>query len=156
MSLYLTPNFSLAELTRSETAERLGIDNTPTPEHRANLQRTAEMLERIRQHLSAIAGRSIPILVSSGYRGPELNRRIGGSANSDHMQGLAADWIAPRFGSPFEVCTALAPHVQSLGIGQLIHEFGRWIHTGVPVPARAVNRVITISRAGTVPGVVQA
>lgn len=152
--MYLTANFSLAELTRSETAERLGIDNTPTPAHRANLLRTAEMLERIRQHLSAVAGRSIPILVSSGYRGPALNARIGGSPTSDHMEGLAADWIAPRFGTPFQVASALAPHVSSLGIGQLIHEFGRWIHTGVEAPARPVNRIITISRAGTVPGVV--
>jgi len=152
--MYLTPNFSLAELTRSETAERLGIDNTPTPEARANLMRTAQMLERIRQHLSAIAGRSIPVLVSSGYRGPALNARIGGAANSDHMQGLAADWIAPRFGTPFDVAQALAPHVSSLGIGQLIHEFGRWIHTGVQPPARPVNRIITVSRAGTVAGIV--
>ncbi|MFM2053908.1 MAG: hypothetical protein RL456_1945 [Pseudomonadota bacterium] len=151
--MQLTDHFTLDEFTRSDTALRLGIDNTPPAAVIEQLRLTAEMLERVRTFLGARAGFPVPIHISSGYRCQALNRAVNSADTSDHVKGLAVDWTAPKFGTPLEVCRALAPAVDELGVGQLIHEYGRWIHTGVPSPARAVNRVITISSAGTVPGI---
>jgi zinc D-Ala-D-Ala carboxypeptidase len=141
----LSAHFTLAELTASNTAQRLRIDNTPTPEALRNLQATAEMLERIRSTLGA------PIIVTSGYRGPALNRAVGGVTSSDHMTGQAADIVAPGYGTPFEVARLLAPLVSKLGIGQLILEGikgKRWVHVSTDTPDKALNRIITITDAG--------
>ena len=71
----LSPNFSLAEMTHSQTAAREGIDNTPKPEHLENLKRLCiELLEPIRSMLG-----NRPIAVSSGYRSPQLNAAVNGS-----------------------------------------------------------------------------
>lgn len=147
----LTEHFTLEELTRSTTAQRLGIDNTPPQELLPRLVRTAEMLERIRSTVG------VPIIVTSGYRCPEVNRAVGGRTSSDHTQGHAADIVAPRFGSPTEVARLLAPLVSVLSIGQLILEGVKgkqWVHVSTHTPEKAVNRVITITDAGTVPGIV--
>lgn len=151
----MTEHFTLAEFCRSGTAARRGIDNTLPAELMPSAMKTLQMLERIRQQLSELAGKDVPILITSGYRCPALNTAIGSSSTSDHLKASAADWTAPAFGSPRQVCTALAPLVGSLGIGQLIHEYGQWIHTSWRMPAVAINRIITISRAGTLPGIVE-
>ena len=146
----LTPNFTLAELIASNTARRLGLDNTPTPEALRRLQGTAEMLQRIRDTLGK------PVIVTSGYRGPRLNRAVGGVTSSDHMSGQAADIVAPAFGTPYQVAKALAPLVQTLGIGQLILEGVKgktWVHVSTRIPDRQVNRVITITDAGAQLGI---
>lgn len=119
----LTDHFSLEEMTASETAARRGIDNTPSPAIIKNLTRTAQLLERVRVLLG-----SKPILVSSGYRSPALNAAVGGSKTSAHMQGLAADFICPGFGTPLAICKRL----DSLGVefDQLIQE-GTWVHIGL-------------------------
>lgn len=146
----LTPNFTLEEFVR--TSHR-NIDNDLPHDLYGNATRTCEMLERIRSFLSELAGRDIPITISSGYRCLKLNEAVGSKSTSDHVRAFAADWTAKAFGTPYEVCKALEPNVTKLGIGQLIHEFGSWIHTGVPVPINAVNRIITISKSGTEVGV---
>lgn len=149
----LSQHFTLAELTRSATAQRLGIDNTPPPELLPRLVRTAEMLERIR----ATVG--VPVIVSSGYRCPELNKAVGSRSTSDHTKGHAADIVAPGFGTPAEVARLLAPLVSVLGIGQLILEQvgGKsWVHVSTYEPERAINRIITVTDAGTLPGIVSA
>ena len=146
----LTPHFTLGELTRSSTAERLRLDNTPTPEALRALQTTAEMLERIRTTL----GR--PIIVTSAYRSPAVNRAVGGATSSDHMAGQAADIVVPAFGTPHLVASALAPLVSVLGIGQLILEGVKgkqWVHVSTRTPAKPVNRVITITDAGVRVGI---
>ena len=79
--------FKLAEFINSATANRLGIDNMPTFEIVDNLNRLADYLDGIRAKLGK------PILVSSGYRCPMLNKAVGGVANSQHLKGLAADLI---------------------------------------------------------------
>lgn len=82
----LSKNLSLAEVVRSETAKRLGIDNNPTKEHLENLKAIAEnVFQPIRDHFNC------PIHVSSGYRSEDLNRAIRGSKMSLHMQGCALD-----------------------------------------------------------------
>ena len=148
--MQLTPHFSLAELTASSTARRLGLDNTPPPELMPRLVLTAEMLERIRSTLGA------PVVVTSGYRGRAVNQAVGGVTSSDHTQGHAADIVAPAYGTPLQIARALAPLVPVLGIGQLIYEqFGAssWVHVSTRVPAQAVNRVITITAQGTALGI---
>jgi hypothetical protein len=151
----LTPHFTLAELTRSQTAARRGIDNDPPATLYPALRATAEMLERIRAFLSQAAGHDVPLHISSGYRSPALERLVSGREFGDHLLGCAADWEAPAFGPPIEIARVLAPEVDRLAIGQLINEFPPhgWIHTSTRVPARAVNRVITIARTGVWPGV---
>jgi len=78
--------FSWAELTRSNTARRLGLDDTPTPEAQAAMQAlVADVLDPLRRML----GR--PIRVGSGYRAPAVNRAIDGAESSQHMRGEAVD-----------------------------------------------------------------
>lgn len=148
--MQLTPHFSLAELTASSTAASKGLDNTPTPEAAQHLLRTAEMLERIRATLG------VPVTVTSGYRSRAVNQAVDGAPTSDHQRGMAADIVAPRYGTPLQIARALAPLVDVLGIGQLIYErFGStsWVHVSTRVPDKRVNRVITITSAGTQLGV---
>ncbi|HYE40276.1 MAG TPA: D-Ala-D-Ala carboxypeptidase family metallohydrolase, partial [Ramlibacter sp.] len=105
---------------------------------------------------SRLAGQQVPVLVTSGYRCLQLNRAIGSSDSSDHVQACAADFKAPFFGPAFSVAKLLAPMADELRIGQLIHEFGSWIHVSTRIPSRPVNRILTISQRGTVPGIVEA
>lgn len=148
--MQLTQHFSLAELTASATAQRLGIDNTPPPELVPRLVRTAEMLERIRSTLG------VPVIVTSGYRGRAVNQAVGGVTSSDHTQGHAADIVAPRYGTPYDIAKALAPLVQTLNIGQIILEGVKgkqWVHVSTRVPDKPANRVITITDAGAQLGI---
>lgn len=146
----LTEHFSLEEFTITQHRE---IVNKLPPFLVPNAIATCEMLERIRKYLSDLAGREIPMTLSSGYRCKQLNDAVGSRDTSDHIRAFAADWTAREFGTPYDLCMALAPRVDDLGIGQLIHEFGSWVHVGVPKPSKAINRIITISRAGTFVGV---
>lgn len=85
----ISPHFSLEEFTKSQAAIRLGIDNTPPPEHLTNLKRLCEnVLEVVRENLGSIH-------VNSGYRCRELNKLIGGVATSQHCNGEAADIEIP-------------------------------------------------------------
>jgi hypothetical protein len=84
--MQLTNNFSLKELTVSDTATRLGLDNTPNETVILNLKVLAEnILQPVREHF----GKSVK--VNSGYRAPEVNAAVGGSKTSDHCKGQAAD-----------------------------------------------------------------
>ena len=86
----LTPNFTLAELTVSPTAKRLGLPNTPTQEHIANMKYVCEkILEPVRLHFGK------PIQVNSSYRSPAVNKAVGGSPTSQHSNGEAVDFEIP-------------------------------------------------------------
>ena len=86
----LSDNFTLAELTKSQTAERCGIDNSPDKEHVDNLQKLCdEILQPIRDYFK------IPVVISSGYRSTELSKKIGSSSRSQHCRGEAADLEIP-------------------------------------------------------------
>ena len=83
----LTANFSLKELTASQTAERKGIDNTPSTEHQENLKKLCEnVLQPIRDHFEQV------VSVSSGYLSPEVCTAIGSKSTSQHARGEAADF----------------------------------------------------------------
>lgn len=84
--MQLSNNLSLKEVIKSNTAKRLGIDNTPTEEHLKNLKILAEELF---QPLRDII--KYPIYISSGYRSKALNEAINGSENSQHCKGQALD-----------------------------------------------------------------
>ena len=123
----LTENFSLNELTKSQTAERKGIDNTPSAEHQDNLKSLCEMiLQPIRDHFGQV------VSVSSGYRSPELCVAIGSSTKSQHASGCASDFEI--FGISNK---ELADYIdQNLDYDQLILEYWKgedepnsgWVH----------------------------
>jgi zinc D-Ala-D-Ala carboxypeptidase len=140
----LTPNFTLAEFTDSQTAARRGIPNVPpaSSQERQNLQRTAEVMEQVRTILG-----DHPVLISSGYRSPAVNKAVGGSTNSAHMSGLAVDFSCPGFGTPKQICKKLAPHMRELGVDQLIHEFDTWVHLGLSASAPR-HMAMTIDNRG--------
>ena len=134
--MMLSAHFSEDELTRSNTAIRKCIDNSPDYHIKANLIVLSNGLERVRSALGA------PMNINSGYRGPKLNAAVGGSRNSDHMQGLAADFTAINFGTPLEICHWLNLQKDQIGFQQLIHE-GRWVHISFSVEAAPKLEILT-------------
>lgn len=119
----LSKSFTLAELTKSQTATRLGIDNTPTPEQLENL---VELCHKVLQPLRDAVG---PVLISSGLRVPALNKAIGGSATSQHcaINGAAVDINVKDNRKVFDYIK------DNLRFDQLIWEFGDrenpdWVH----------------------------
>lgn len=116
--------FTEKELTKSATASRLKIDNTPTSSVRANLKALVDnILDPLREAWGA------PIIVSSGYRCPKLNAAVGGAKTSQHMVGQAAD-IRTVSDKPADN-KKLFNLIQKLGLpfDQLIDEYGyNWIH----------------------------
>jgi hypothetical protein len=144
----LSPHFTMAELTRSATADSLGIDNTPDPDSADNLAELAQCLELVR----SICGDN-PVLISSGYRSPPVNQAVGGATNSAHLFGLAADFTIPAFGDVLAICREVEPHMATLGIDQLIDESGggaRWVHLGLPIPPNATPRLMCLTIANGV------
>jgi len=116
----LSPHFSLEELTHSDTAVRLGIDNTPTVEIIDNLTFLANELEYVRTILGH------PMLISSGFRSHVLNNHLGSKRTSSHTKGLAVDFICPSFGNPRSVCDAIVS--ANINYDQVILEYDRWVH----------------------------
>ena len=115
----LTDHFTLEELCLSSTAERSGIDNTPGPEIVENLRVLARGLEEVRGFLGK------PMHIDSGYRCESLNSAVNGARNSAHLQGYAADFICPGFGTPLEIVKAISE--SAIAFDQCIQE-GTWVH----------------------------
>jgi zinc D-Ala-D-Ala carboxypeptidase len=116
----LSPNFTLEEMTVSQTAERKGLSNKPTPKVLAELTKTAAQMEKVKAILDGK-----PVLVNSAYRSPVVNKAVGGVGTSAHCYGYAVDFIAPKFGTPLEICHALKN--AGLAMDQVIEE-GTWVH----------------------------
>ena len=90
MIVQLSPNFSLHEMTKSDTALRNNLDNNPKADEVANLKRLCEIiLQPIRNHYAK------GVKINSGYRSPSVNKAAGGSTTSDHCKGMAADIEIP-------------------------------------------------------------
>lgn len=134
--MHLSPHFTLEELIKSQTGDRLGLDNEPNPIQLAALKALCvNVLEPIRNHFNR------PVIISSGFRGPELNKATGGSPTSQHCNGEAADIEVPGV-SNNELARYIAlklPH------DQVIREFPKigvpdsgWVH--VSYCARKPNR----------------
>jgi len=126
----LSKNLSLREATKSITALRLGIDNTPEEYEIKNLERIAYgIFQPLRDHFDT------PIAVTSGYRSKELNEAIGGSRYSQHITGEALDLDAHVYGgvSNAELFEFIATRLE---FDQLIWEFGddeepAWVHVSL-------------------------
>lgn len=111
--------FTMAEMTRSETASRLKINNTPDAPTRERLETLMTYLDKIREEARC------PLYVNSGYRCKKLNRIVGGVGNSQHMRGEAAD-LDTRTGHNKDLFDLI---IKIGGFDQLIWENGgRWIH----------------------------
>lgn len=151
LGMQLSPHFTLAEAITSQTAARLGIDNSPTSAMLPELQKTAAFMEQIRVLLG-----NKPITVTSWYRCSALEAAIVGRENSSghHPLGGAVDFICPRFGTPYEVAHHLAIAKGSLPIGQLIYEYGSWVHISRLSVPNPINKIITIDKFGVAVGII--
>jgi zinc D-Ala-D-Ala carboxypeptidase len=119
----LSKNFVLSEITRSNTAKRLGIDNGPNENHLRSIQRlVTNLIQPMRDALG-------PIRISSGYRNPNVNRAIGGSTKSQHCKGEALDlqfWDNGKISNKKLYDWVLSSNVE---FDQMINEFDfAWIH----------------------------
>lgn len=144
--MQITEHFSFKELTRSETARRLGLQNVPSAAEMANIQYTAEQLEKIR----AYVGRGI--VVTSCFRSERVNKAVGGSPTSAHRFGLAADCDAIGLTS-----LAFAKEIikmrdeGEIKFDQLILEFpergdGAWVHIGFRRNSPMRNQIMTATK----------
>lgn len=140
--MMLSPNFALSEFTESQTAARLGLDNDPPAEMYDTLKATARCMEDVRDLLGGK-----PVLISSGYRSPEVNKAIGGSANSQHMRGEAVDFTCPKFGTPEQIVQKIKD--SPLLFDQCILEFYRWVH--ISFSSRNRRQTLIIDRNGARP-----
>lgn len=144
--MQLSENFTLTEFTKSQTGARLGIDNTPQGEHLENLK---NLVTKIIQPVRTKMGRALTI--NSGYRGPDLNKAVGGAATSQHCNGEAADIECP--GVPNY---DLAKWIQdNLEFDQLILEFytpgipdSGWVHVSLKRSGAQRKQVLTAMKEG--------
>ena len=139
----LSENFSLQEFTKSQTALRLGIDNTPEGEH---LEAAQALFENVVQPVRDFFG---PTVINSGYRGPELNEAVGGSTKSQHTKGQAVDIEVPGTANA-EVAEWIA---ENLDVDQLILEFAEeddpaagWVHVSYRDDGENRNQYLTAAR----------
>jgi D-alanyl-D-alanine dipeptidase len=138
----LSKHLSLAEVTRSETAKRLGISNDPTAEHLENFKLLAEkVFEPIREHFN------VPIHISSGYRSKALNTAIKGSLSSQHCSGEAID--IDMDGSANGVTNTMVFDFikDNLDFDQMIWEFGSsskpdWVHVSYKANGKQRKQIL--------------
>lgn len=135
-------NFTYEELTASDTADSLGVSNTPRSDAVwDNLEYLAqEVLQPLRD------GLGYPVVVTSGYRGPAVNKVVGGSSTSHHATGCAADIRVP--GVPYK--TVFSYIYENLPFTELIAEnigASMWIHVAV-VRGRESEKAVKYMKAG--------
>ena len=122
----------MKELAKSSTAEKLGIDNTPTPEASAQL---SNLVTHVLDPLREMYGK--PITVNSGYRCPKLNDAVGGAKNSQHMRGEAADKTENK--KLFELIR------DNLPFDQLIDESDySWVHVSYVSSSRNRKQILSL------------
>ena len=138
-----SPNFSMDELTHSDTAARHGIDNTPNDNQKENLYKLAMEMEDVRELLN-----NKPIFVSSGYRCLALNELLDSKKTSSHIKGLAVDFTCRQFGTPNEIVFALIN--SDIPYDQVILEFDRWVHISFCEDEETPRRqALIINKEGT-------
>jgi zinc D-Ala-D-Ala carboxypeptidase len=146
--MQISKHLSLAEVSRSETAKRRGINNTPSGEHLENFKKLAEnIFEPIREHFG------VPIHISSGYRSKELNKAIGGASSSQHCSGEAIDIDMDGSASGVsnkDVFDYIKAH---LNFDQLIWEFGTdgnpdWVHVSYESTGKQRKQILKAVKSG--------
>ena len=150
--MQLSKYFTLAELTPSATAKRLGIKNDPTPEHLNNLKLLAtNVLDKVREHFGK------PIWVSSGYRSKALNDATpGSSATSQHCSGEAADLDQDGRGTGVTNKMVFDYIKDNLNFDQLIYEYGTdanpdWVHVSWESNGKQRKQVLRCTRVNGKP-----
>jgi hypothetical protein len=144
--MQISKHLSLAEVSRSETAKRRGINNTPSGEHLENFKKLAEnVFEPIREHFG------VPIHISSGYRSKELNAAIGGSLTSQHCQGEAID--IDMDGTSITNAQIFNFIKDNLNFDQMIWEFGSdsnpdWVHVSYESTGKQRKQILKAVKAG--------
>jgi D-alanyl-D-alanine dipeptidase len=149
--MQLSEHLSLNEVTTSGTAKRLGIDNTPTPEHLNNLKLVAEnVFEPIRKHFGK------PIKVSSGYRSKALNAATpGASTTSQHSTGEALDLDQDGMTTGVTNKMIFDYIKNNLNFDQLIYEFGTdsnpdWVHVSWESTGKQRKMILKATRVNGV------
>ena len=147
--MQLSEHLSLAEVTRSETAKRRGISNTPTDAHLANFKILAEKIfEPIRNHFGK------PIHISSGYRSDALNKAVKGSKSSQHCKGEAID-IDMDGNSNGITNKMIFDYIKdNLVFDQMIWEFGNesnpdWVHVSYAASGNQRKQILRAIKKGT-------
>lgn len=138
--MQLSPHFALSEMTVSQTASRKGLPNQPGLAQVAALKLLClNVLEPVRAHFDR------PVIVTSGYRSPAVNKACGGAASSQHCLGEAADFTVPGVRN-IDLAQWL---MRNLKYDQLIYEFGEsgWIHCSWR-DGRLRNEELTARRIG--------
>jgi len=138
--MQLSKNFTMAEFIKSDTATKLGIDNTPEGEHLENAKALFEnVVQKVRDHFG-------PTVINSGYRSPELNEAVRGSKTSQHCHGQAADIEVPGVANA-EVAQWI---VDNCEFDQVILEFytpgipdSGWVHVTYKNPEDNRKSVLT-------------
>ena len=143
--MQISKHLSLAEVSRSETAKRKGINNTPSGEHLENFKKLAEnIFEPIREHFG------VPIHISSGYRSKELNAAVGGSLSSQHCQGEAID--IDMDGTSITNAQIFNYIKDNLNFDQMIWEFGNdsnpdWVHVSYESTGKQRKQILKAIKA---------
>jgi zinc D-Ala-D-Ala carboxypeptidase len=139
----LSKNFTMAEFTKSQTAERKGIDNTPQGEH---LEAAKALFENVVQKVRENFGVTV---INSGYRSPDLNEAVGGSSRSQHCKGEAADIECPGTANA-DVANWI---VDNLDFDQVILEFytpgipdSGWVHVSYKADGSNRKSILTAKR----------
>jgi zinc D-Ala-D-Ala carboxypeptidase len=142
----LSQHFTLDEFIRSAKADQLGIDNTASPKVVSNLKQLVQCCEQARAELG-----HVPMIITSGYRCLALNVAVGGVVHSNHLFGLACDFVAPKFGTPLEICQKLSQSM--IAFDQLILEYlgkKNWVHLGIaPRGGTPRRQVLTLKNKRT-------
>ena len=141
----LSENFSLQEFTKSQTALRQGIDNTPGEEHLANAKELfANVVQPVRDNFGVT-------VINSGYRGPALNEAVGGSSKSLHCKGEAVDIECPGTGN-YDVAKWIS---ENCDFDQLILEFytpgipdSGWVHVSFNRGSNRMQRLRAVKDDG--------
>ena len=141
--MQLSKNFTMAEFIKSDTANRLGIDNTPEGEHLENAKALFEnVVQKVRDHFG-------PTVINSGYRCPELNEAVRGSKTSQHCHGEAADIEVPGVANG-DLAQWI---VDNLEFDQVILEFytpgqpsSGWVHVTYKADGTNRNKALTAAK----------
>lgn len=136
----LSEHFTLTEMTVSQEAARSGLKNAPDALQIESLRHLCKnVLEPLRVRVKR------PVVVSSGFRSATINRRIGGSARSQHCRGEAADFTIPGMSVGDVVALIRA---MKLPFDQLIDEFGAWVHVSHSRTGKQRGQVMTARHVG--------
>lgn len=143
----LSEHFTLKEATFSRTAEDRKIENIPDAEQLERMKFTAAKMELVRELLG-----NNPIKINSWFRGPELNRAVGGVPTSQHARGEAVDFTSAWFGSARDICLFLQKKKGILEYDQLILE-PAWVHISFTLTNPRMNELTFLGQGRYVKGI---